>query len=87
MSSPVLVVSNDFSLAAAKTSRHLCQALTRLGRTSAGRDTRLIRWAAAEADKEDPARRDAYEEMVAANDGGRRTLPCSIPGKLMSGVY
>ena len=66
MSAPVLVLSNDFSLAAAKTSRHLCQALARLGRSAVGRDTRLIRWACAEAEKENPARRDAYENMIYA---------------------
>jgi hypothetical protein len=64
MSSPVLVLSNDFSLAAAKTSRHLCQALRRLGRTAVGRDTRLIRWAAAQAESASPTRRQAYEDMV-----------------------
>src|SRR5262249_25492860 len=32
----------------------------------AGRDTRLIRWAADEAGREYPARRDAYEDMVVA---------------------
>ncbi|HEX4141688.1 MAG TPA: hypothetical protein VHY09_15170, partial [Candidatus Methylacidiphilales bacterium] len=64
MSAPVLVLCNDFSLAAAKTSRHLCQALTRLGRTAVGRDTRIMRWAIAAAEKEFPARRDAYEDLV-----------------------
>jgi hypothetical protein len=64
MSSPVLVLCNDFSLAAAKTSRHLCQALARLGRTVAGRDTRLVRWAAVEAEKATPERRNAYEDMI-----------------------
>ena len=66
MSSPVLVLSNDFSLAAAKTSRHLCQALSRLGKSAVGRDTRPIRWALSEAEKDYPARRDAYEEMIYA---------------------
>jgi hypothetical protein len=66
MSSPVLVLSNDFSLAAAKTSRHLCQALTRMGRTAVGRDTRLIRWAAAQLEGESPVRRAAYEDAVVA---------------------
>src|ERR1700693_2931087 len=62
--SPVLVLSNDLSLAAAKTSRHLCLALTRLGFGAIDRDTRLIRWAAAEVEKESPARREAYETLV-----------------------
>jgi len=60
----VLVVGNDFSLAAAKTSRHLCRALTRLGLGAIGRDTRLIRWAIAEVEKESPMRREAYETAV-----------------------
>jgi hypothetical protein len=64
MSSPVLVLSNDFSLAAARTSRHLCRALTRLGRLAVGRDTRLIRWAAAQVEKESPMRREAFETIV-----------------------
>jgi hypothetical protein len=62
----VLVLSNDFSLAAAKTSRHLCLALARLGLGAIGRDTRLIRWAAAEVEKESPMRREAYETAVVA---------------------
>jgi hypothetical protein len=62
----VLVLSNDFSLAAAKTSRHLCQALNRLGHNAIGRDTRLLRWAAAEVQTEKPMRRDAYETAVVA---------------------
>jgi hypothetical protein len=61
-----LVLSNDFSLAAAKTSRHLCQALNRLGHNAIGRDTRLLRWAAAEVQAENPMRRDAYETAVVA---------------------
>ena len=64
MSATVLVLSNDVSLAAAKTSRHLCQALTRLGHTAVGRDTRIMRWAIAETEKEFPARRDAYEDLI-----------------------
>ncbi len=64
MSAPVLVLCNDFSLAAAKTSRHLCQALTRLGYTAVGRDTRILRWAISQTEKEFPARRDAYEGLV-----------------------
>jgi len=64
--SPVLVLSNDLSLAAAKTSRHLCLALARLGFGAIGRDTRLIRWAAAEVEKESPMRREAYETAVVA---------------------
>ena len=62
----VLVLSNDLSLAAAKTSRHLCLALARLGYGAIGRDTRLIRWAAAEVEKESPMRREAYETAVVA---------------------
>jgi len=64
--SPVLVLSNDLSLAAAKTSRHLCLALARLGYTAVCRDTRLLRWAAAEVEKESPMRREAYETAVVA---------------------
>jgi len=62
----VLVLSNDLSLAAAKTSRHLCLALNRLGFGAVGRDTRLIRWAAAEVKTESPMRREAYEIAVVA---------------------
>jgi hypothetical protein len=62
----VLVLSNDFSLAAAKTSRHLCLALERIGFNAVGRDTRLVRWAAAQVEKESPMRRDAYEAAVVA---------------------
>jgi hypothetical protein len=62
----VLVLCNDFSLAAAKTSRHLGQALHRLGHNAIVRDTRLLRWAAGEVEKESPARREAYETAVAA---------------------
>ena len=62
----VLVLSNDYSLAAAKTSRHLCQALTALGFGTVGRDTRLIRWAASKVEKESPMRRKAYETAVVA---------------------
>jgi len=62
----VLVLSNDLSLAAAKTSRYLCLALDRLGRGAVGRDTRLVRWAAAEIEKESPMRREAYETAVVA---------------------
>ena len=62
----VLVLSNDLSLAAAKTSRHLCQALGRLGHNAIVRDTRLLRWAANECETESAARRDAYETVVVA---------------------
>jgi len=64
----VLVLCNDLSLAAAKTSRHLGVALTRLGFGAVGRDTRLTRWAAAEIEKENesPERRQAYEALVVA---------------------
>jgi hypothetical protein len=66
MSSPVLVLSNDFSLAAAKTSRHLVQALRTNGRTAVCRDTRLVRWAAAEAGRHSGERQAAYEQTVLA---------------------
>jgi len=62
--SHVLVLSNDLSLAAAKTSRHLCLALTRLGYGAVGRDTRLVRWAASEVEHENASRREAYEMLV-----------------------
>lgn len=62
----VLVLSSDLSLAAAKTSRHLCLALARLGYGAVGRDTSLIRWAASEVEKENPTRREAYETLVVA---------------------
>ena len=67
--SPVLVLGNDFSLAAAKTSRHLCRALGSLGHVAVGRDTRLVRWAIAEVEKESGARREAYEMAVVAKWG------------------
>jgi hypothetical protein len=63
MSATVLVLCNDFSLAAAKTSRHLCRALTRLGHTAAGRDTRIIRWAIT-ATQNHPDRLAAFEDLV-----------------------
>ena len=68
MSDPslVLVVGNDVSLAVAKTSRHLCRALSRLGHGAVCRDTRLVRWAIAEVGKVSAARRDAYEQGVVA---------------------
>jgi hypothetical protein len=66
MSSPVLVLSNDFSLAAAKTSRHLCHAIQENGRTAVNRDTRIIRWAAAEAGLHSAKRQAAYEQTVLA---------------------
>jgi hypothetical protein len=62
----VLVLCNDLSLAAAKTSRHLCVALSRLGFGAVGRDTRLTRWAVTEIENESPARRQAYEALVVA---------------------
>jgi hypothetical protein len=62
----VLVLSNDLSLAAAKTSRHLGQALGRLGHNAIVRDTRLLRWAANEVENESEMRRDAYETVVVA---------------------
>jgi len=63
---PVLVLGNDFSLAAAKTSRHLCVALERLGLRAVSRDTRLIRWAVADVERECPSRREPYEGSVVA---------------------
>ena len=66
MPSLVLVVSNDFSLAAAKTSRHLALALNRIGVNAVGRDTRLPRWAAAQVEHESAMRREAYETAVVA---------------------
>jgi hypothetical protein len=62
----VLVLSNDLSLAAAKTSRHLCLALEQLGYRAICRDTSLVRWAAERVANENPARRDAYETAVVA---------------------
>jgi hypothetical protein len=62
----VLVVANDFSLAAAKTSRHLALALERSGYRAIVRDTRLNRWGAAETAAESPARREAFEAAVVA---------------------
>jgi hypothetical protein len=62
----VLVLSNDFSLAAAKTSRHLCLGLERIGYNAVCRDTRLLRWAAGELEKESPTRREGYEAAVVA---------------------
>ena len=63
MPATVLVLCNDFSLAAAKTSRHLCQALTRLGHTAVGRDTRILRWAIT-ATQNYPERLTAFEDLV-----------------------
>jgi hypothetical protein len=62
----VLVVANDFSLAAAKTSRHLALALERIGYRAVVRDTRLNRWGAAAAGTESPARQEAFEAAVVA---------------------
>jgi hypothetical protein len=63
---PVLVLCNDYSLAAAKTSRHLCRALERIGRTGICRDTRICRWAAVEAGKYSAERRNGYEDLLFA---------------------
>jgi hypothetical protein len=63
---PVLVIGNDFSLAAAKTSRHLCLALGRLGYQAMARDTRLVRWAAGRLENESAPRREAYEAAMVA---------------------
>jgi hypothetical protein len=63
---PVLVLGNDLSPVGAKMVREICLALGRLGRRAVGRDTRLIRWAAAEVVNEDTVRREAYETGVAA---------------------
>jgi hypothetical protein len=62
----VLVLANDFSLAAAKTSRHLALALNRLGYAAVVRDTRLTRWGAGEVAHEGAPRREAYEAAVVA---------------------
>ena len=62
----VLVLSNDFSLAAAKTSRHLCRALNRLGFNAICRDTSLVRWGASQVKNESAMRREAYETAVLA---------------------
>jgi hypothetical protein len=62
----VLVVANDFSLAAAKTSRHLALALERIGYRAVVRDTRLNRWGASEVAGESPARQEAFEAAVVA---------------------
>jgi hypothetical protein len=62
----VLVVANDFSLAAAKTSRQLALALDRIGYRAVVRDTRLNRWGAAEAGIESAARQEAFEAAVVA---------------------
>jgi hypothetical protein len=62
----VLVLSNDLSANSTKISRHLCLALKRLGFAATCRDTRLIRWAAVEVEKEGPARRETYEAAVVA---------------------
>ena len=62
----MLVLANDFSLAAAKTSRHLALALNRLGYTAVVRDTRLTRWGAGEVANEGAPRREAFEAAVVA---------------------
>jgi hypothetical protein len=62
----VLILANDFSLAAAKTSRHLALALNRLGHRAIVRDTRLTRWSANEVGQESAERRAAYETVVVA---------------------
>jgi hypothetical protein len=64
--SPVLFLTNDSSLAAARTSRHLALALNRLGYRTFVRDTRLIRWGALAARNEDPTRREAFEAAAVA---------------------
>ena len=62
----VLVLSNDLSENSTKISRQLCLALKKLGFAATCRDTRLIRWAAVEVEKEGPARRETYEAAVVA---------------------
>ena len=62
----MLVVANDFSLAAAKTSRHLARALERIGYRAVVRDTRLNRWGAAAAATESEERQAAFEAAVVA---------------------
>ena len=61
---PVLVLGNDLSPSAVKTARNICLSLGRLGLRAVGRDTRLIRWAAREVEREDASRREAYETGV-----------------------
>jgi len=62
----VLVLANDASPGAAKTSRHLALALNRLGFRAVVRDTRLIRWGAQAAGLAAPARREAFEIAAVA---------------------
>ena len=62
----VLVVANDFSLAAAKTSRHLARALEQIGYRAVVRDTRLNRWGASEVAGASAARQEAFEAAVVA---------------------
>jgi hypothetical protein len=61
-----MIVANDFSLAAAKTSRHLARALECIGYRAVVRDTRLNRWGAAAVAEESPARQEAFEAAVVA---------------------
>jgi hypothetical protein len=60
----VLILTNDFSLAAAKTSRHLGTALNRLGYHAIVRDTRITRWSAGHVEAENPEDRTLYEQAV-----------------------
>jgi hypothetical protein len=62
----VLVLSNDLSLAATKTSRHLTLALQKCGFQAVCRDTSLVRWAIGASAPESEARRKAYEVAVVA---------------------
>ncbi len=62
----VLVLSNDLSLAASKTSRQLALALGRLGYGAIGRDTRLVRWTASQMEQESALRREACETAIVA---------------------
>jgi hypothetical protein len=60
----VLILTNDFSLAAAKTSRHLGTALNRLGYRAIVRDTRISRWSAGHVEAESPEDHTLYEQAV-----------------------
>jgi hypothetical protein len=62
----VLVIGNDRSLTAAKTSRQLVCALERIGFHAIFRDTKIIRWAIGAAETAGATRREAYETAVAA---------------------
>lgn len=62
----VLLLTNDLRADAARTSRHLALALNRIGFRALVRDTRLIRWGAQAAERDDSARREAFEAAAVA---------------------